>query len=50
MWPFESFNPRMVCQGECYETENDSDMNPFSNLKEYKPNRISGCMTVELEF
>ena len=50
MWPFESFHPRRVCQGECYEMDSDEEKNLFSNLKEYKPNRIAGCMTMLLEF
>ena len=42
LWPFESFMPRMVCQGECYNKKFKNDV--------YAPNQISECMTMQIEF
>lgn len=42
LWPFESFQPRMVCQGECYLKQAPVDI--------YQPGTISKCMTMQIEF
>lgn len=42
LWPFESFQPRMVCQGECYEKKVTNAV--------YNPNNIAECMTLQIEF
>ena len=45
LWPFESFVPRMVCQGECYNKTNKASGNGT-----YDPNAIAECMIMQIEF
>lgn len=42
LWPFESFQPRMVCQGECFEKNASNEV--------FKPFAMSQCMTMQIEF
>jgi hypothetical protein len=42
LWPLEMYNPRMVCQGECF---NRDTLNA-----NFKPNKINQCMSLQIEF
>lgn len=42
LWPFEMYNPRMVCQGECFNRETLN--------ANFNPNRINQCMSLQIEF
>ena len=42
IWPFEEYDPRMVCQGECFNKPKPND--------QYNPNVIQKGMQLQIEF
>ena len=44
LWPFEMFNPRMVCQGECFNKPDQPDGVKKSN--NFKPDKINETMSL----
>ena len=46
LWPFDVFQPRMVCQGECFAKPSQEG----SGKAHYRPNQIAGCMSLQIEF
>ena len=47
LWPFEMFNPRMVCQGECFNISEEDTLNKTNN---FKPQKINQTMSLQIEF
>ena len=49
LWPFEMFNPRMVCQGECFNKDED-EIGTTKKTNNFKPERINQTMSLQIEF
>lgn len=49
LWPFEMFNPRMVCQGECFSKDED-EIGTTKKTNNFKPERINQTMSLQIEF